>query len=200
MAANVSVVGIYGSGIGTVTELTEQRYSTTDQQDPKLAYPNNIPVAPNTNYSYWLHTGLIIKKSTGSGDKYSKLTNFRWKPGPFKNDWGLNSGRVVVAVKNSTGIDPGCPYANYDQAKGSEGNTGSSIMDSTNGHDYYRKSGECKDADNYINSPLVFDTTEYVDPNSEHLTKFLVTQLEIKPDTSFGEKSALTSDIIWSEI
>jgi hypothetical protein len=196
MAAVVEIVGIYGPEPGTITPLTTQRYCTDDQRDPGLSYPNNVPAAGQTNRSYWVHTGARV-----TGGTYSQLTNWRWGgPKTIASDWGLGSGKVQVALKDSG--DPGCPYASYRQAVGVRGQTGYDLKDPVNGHDYYKNENvPCANADSYGSSdPLVFDTSIITPESPSKVTKFVVHQFVLENDTAFGEKNELQCFIRWQEI
>lgn len=192
MAATVQIVGYYG---GQKQVVTTQRYSTIDQPDPGLDYPNNVPPSGETYYSYWVYTGAEI-----TGGSYSQLSYWRWgTPGTYKQDWDLGSGRVVVALRDQG--DHGIPVDQIEAASGIQGLTGYSIKDPVNGISYYKgQTTPLADADTYTAAnPLVFDNTVYV-PGGATLTKCVTHQLEIRPDTTFGEKSVMTTFIKWREI
>jgi hypothetical protein len=192
MASTVAVVSLTGA-TPDINEITADRYCTTDAVDPGLAYANQVPSSGQTNRSYWKHRGIHIK-----GGTFSQLSNFRWGgPGTVKTDWGLESGLIQVALRDSG--DPGCPLASYDQAAGVEGQYGYDLKDGTNGHTYYKSQVvACADMDSYTSSsPLVFDSSV---KTATGYTKFVVTQLIIEDDTNFGEKSILYEFWKWAEI
>lgn len=197
MAAIVQVVGLYGES-GTKIALTTQRYNTAipSQRDPGLAYPCNIPPAGTLYRSCWMYTGLEVV-----GGTYSQLTNFRWfTSGTIKQDWGLGSGKVQVALRDSG--DHGCPMGNYAPPTGVAGLYGYDIKHPQYGHPYYKdQTVACADADQYTSSnPLIFDSSVITPTSSSKVTKFVVTQLVIAPDTEFGEKPEITFGIRWTEI
>jgi len=198
MAAIVQIIGYYGPAPGTKTALTTQRYNTVipSQRDPGLAYPNNVPPDGETYRSCWMYTGAEI-----TGGSYSQLSNWRWgTPGTIKSDWGLGSGRVQVALKD-TG-DHGCPVANYEAPTGVAGSYGYDIKDATYGLSYYKgETVACADADLYTTTnPLVFDTTVYTPKSALLVTKLVTSQLVLEDDTEFGEKAELSNFIRWQEI
>lgn len=198
MAATVQIVGYYGAAPGTKTALTVQRYNTAipSQRDPGLSYPNNVPPTGETYRSCWMYTGAEI-----TGGTYSQLTNFRWgTPGNIKSAWGLGSGKVQVALKD-TG-DHGCPVASYEAPTGVSGSYGYDIKDTTHGHTFYKdETVACADADNYTTtSPLTFDSTVYTPASALKVTKLVTHQLVLEDDTDFGEKSELSNFVRWQEI
>jgi len=198
MAATVGIVGYYGAAPGSKTALTVQRYNTQrpSTRDPGLSYPNNVPPTGETYRSCWQYTGLEI-----TGGTYSQLTNFRYGgPGTIKADWGLGSGKVQVALRD-TG-DHGCPVASYEAPTGVSGSYGYDIKDAVNGHTYYNgQTVECGDLDDYdTNSPLAFDGTVYTPASALKVTKLVLTQLVLEDDSEFGEKDELQTFIRWQEI
>lgn len=198
MAATVQIIGYYGPAPGTKTALTVQRYNTAipSQRDPGLSYPNNIPPTGETYRSCWMYTGAEI-----TGGTYSQCSNWRWgTPGNIKTAWGLGSGKVQVALKD-TG-DHGCPVASYEAPTGVSGSYGYDIKDPVNGHTYYKsETVPCADADNYTTtSPLTFDTTVITPASASKITKLVLTQLVLEDDTDFGEKSELSNFVRWQEI
>ncbi len=196
MASAVEIIGLYGALPGAITPLTAQRYCTDNQRDPGLSYPNNIPPAGQIYRSYWMYTGARV-----TGGTYSQLTNWRWgTPGTIKNDWGLGSGKVQVALKDAG--DPGCPMVNYEVPTGVQGQYGYDIKDPVHGHTYYKgESVACADADLYdTDNPLVFDSSVITPDSPSKVTKFVLHQLLIADDTAFGEKAELSNFIRWQEI
>ena len=198
MAATVQIIGYYGPAPGTKTALTVQRYNTAipSQRDPGLSYPNNIPPTGETYRSCWMYTGAEI-----TGGTYSQCSNWRWgTPGNIKATWGLGSGMIQVALKD-TG-DPGCPVASYEEATGVSGSYGYDIKDATHGITYYKsETVACADADNYTTtSPLTFDTTVITPASASKITKLVTSQLVLKDDSAFGEMAELSNFIRWQEI
>lgn len=198
MAAIVQIVGYYGAAPGTKTPLTVQRYNTAipSQRDPGLSYPNNVPAAGETNYSAWVYTGAEI-----TGGTYSQLTNWRFfGPGNVKTLWGLGSGMVQVAQRDSG--DHGCPVASYAAPTGVSGTSGYDIKHATYGHSYYNgQTADCVDIDTLTTtSPMVFDSTVYTPESALLVTKLVVHQLVLEDDTEFGEKDELQYGIRWQEI
>lgn len=198
MAAIVQIVGYYGVEPGTKVPLTVQRYNTAipSQRDPGLEYPCNIPPSGQLYRSCWMYTGAEVV-----GGSYSQLSNWRYfTSGTIKQDWQLGSGRVQVALRDSG--DHGCPVANYAAPTGIPGLTGYDIKDSQYGHPYYKdQTTPCADADQFTSTnPLLFDSTVITPSSPSKVTKLVVSQLVIAPDTAFGEKPELTIGIRWTEI
>ena len=195
MAATVQIIGYYGAAPGVKTALTVQRYNTAipSQRDPGLSYPNNVPPTGETYRSCWMYTGIEI-----TGGTFSQITNLRWgTPGNIKSAWGLGSGKVQVALKD-TG-DHGCPVASYEAPTGVSGSYGYDIKDATHGHTYYKsETVACADADNYTTtSPLTFDSSVYT---TTGVSKLVCHQLVLEDDTEFGEKAELSNFVRWQEI
>ncbi len=191
MAAVVRIVGYYA---GAKQVVTTQRYCTTDAPDPGLSYPCNVPPSEETYYSYWVYTGAEIVEGS-----FSQLTYWRWwTPGaPMKASWGMNSGMIQVALRNSGDHGIASDDAMAAPADGQEDLTGYAFDDPVNGIPYYI--GQSKaDASNYTTaSPLVFDNDVYTEPG---LTKAVCHQFVLEDDTEFGEKGAQVYGVRWREI
>lgn len=190
MAATVQIVGYYG---GVKTVVTTQRFSTTDQADPGLGYPNNIPPAGETYRSYWVWTGLEI-----TGGTFTQVTYLRFiPPGDYNGDWEMGSGYMQIALRDEG--DNGCPVESITNAHGVEGLTGTDIKDATNGAVYYKdQTTPCANVDDYNSTaPFVFDNTVYEAPA---VSKLFCWQAVWKDDSAFGVKDTLTNAIRWREI
>lgn len=193
MPATVVVVNYSGAAPGTPTEVTSDRYNCSDQIDPNLQYANQVPGTGLTNNSWWKHRGLWIKAGS-----FSQLSEFRYGgPGNSNSAWGLGSGMIQVAVKDSP-TDAGCPIAEYQQATGTS-TTGVDIKAVSGGHAWYKdETAPCVDLDTLTEEfPLAFDsdvktTTGY--------TKLIVSQLVLEDDTTFGEKAIIYEFWKWKEI
>lgn len=198
MSATVRIVSLTGVEPGTPTVVAARRYSTTDSNDPGLAYANQVPEIGSTNDSYWTHVGLEILDTT----TFSRLSNFRWfgPAGGISTPWGLGSGKLQVAMRD-TG-DHGCPYSEYQQAGGVEGEYGTPIKDSVAGHSYYKgQTAALANADSFTpTSPLVFDSSVKVFADAPCYTRFVVSSLQVAADTQFGEKATLYCGFRWQEI
>lgn len=192
MTATVVIEEGNGASV-TWTELPAStgRYCTTDAYNPGSTYPCVVPSASNY-YSYWKHTRMAFSGT------FTSLSNFRWyTSGNIKTAWGLGSGALLVAKRDSG--DHGCPAANYMQAGGTQGTTGDYLKDGTNGHDYYKgQTVEPADADTCTSgSPLTFDSSTY---SSAGATKSVVTQLKLATNTTQGDKANETFTIRYDEI
>jgi hypothetical protein len=198
MAALVQIVGFYGAAPGVKTALTVQRYNTAipSQRDPGLSYANNVPPEGEIYRSCWVYTGAEV-----IGGTYSQLSDWRWgTSGWIKRDWGLGSGKVQVALKDSG--DHGCPVASYFAPTGVNGEYGYDIKHPDNGIPYFKDEVvACADADVYTTtSPLPFDSTVITPESASKITKLVTHQLVLADDTAFGEKDDLQTFIRWREI
>jgi hypothetical protein len=201
MPATVSIVERNGSGSGTPNVVTVGRYCTNDSYNPGDTSPCVVPTSGN-NYSWWKSHALKV-----TGTDYTKISNIRvYGPTDIVDRWDLNSGKVVIGIK-SAGDDSGCPTGSYDQAAGTENETGYDMNDVTNGHTYY-KSGTTNyaaadDLDNYSSaSPLLIDATEYTSTAnpSGFYSKMWVTQVVLATDSIQGDKSNITIVCRYDEI
>lgn len=193
MPAEVVVVSFNGAAPGTPHEVTSDRYNCSDATDPNLQYANQVPGTGLTNYSWWKHRGLYVKSGS-----FSQLSEWRYGgPGNSKSAWGLGSkgGMIQIAVKDSPTV-AGCPLANYQQATG----TSTSGDDIHTAHLYYKdETAPCVDFDSLDeDNPLVFD--DQVITASGNYTKLIVSQLVLKDDTTFGEKTIIYEWYKWKEI
>jgi hypothetical protein len=134
MVATVTVQEVTGaSGSKVYTSITNKvRLFTSDlatnQDTPQITYPVPIPTS-GFNYSYWKHVCLDVSGT------FTKVDNIRhYSDGAIGWNFGA-SGELRRGNRDSG--DKGCPTANYEQAAGTEGTTGYSIEDASNGHDYF---------------------------------------------------------------
>lgn len=190
MAASVQIVGYYA---GVKTVVTTQRFSTTDQADSGLSYPNNIPPEGETYRSYWIYTGLEI-----TGGTFSQITYLRFvPPGDYNGDWDMGDGYVQIALKDEG--DHGIPVESIVAAAGVEGSYGYDIKDATHGVAFYKdETTPCADVDDYgPATPFVFDNTVYTKAG---VTKLICWQAVWKPNSTFGAKDTLSNYLRWREI
>lgn len=178
MVATVTVVELTGAGPSYTTITDRVRLFTADQAttqgSPQTTYPVPIPAA-SFNYSYWKAVALQL---AGSG---FTITNIRHYGTGSATGWTYGSGGQLRRGKRDSG-DQGCPAGNYQQAAGTQGTTGYTIEDGTNGHAYY-KSQTTPIADaaaDTSGSPCIIDNTStYIVAG---YTKQIV--LQVKVDTA----------------
>lgn len=191
MTATVNVEE--GNGASpTWTVITQGRYCTRDAYNPGDNDPCVVPQS-SFNYSYWKSFRLIFSGT------FTKISNIRWfGPGNIKSTWGLGTGGMLLVARRDTG-DNGCPDASYEQASGTQGESGYYIKDATNGHDYFKsQTADPADADNYTSaSPLLIDSTEYT--TAGH-SKHVLSQAKIAPDATQGDKANITFTLRYDEI
>jgi hypothetical protein len=194
MVATVNVEE--GNGSSPVwTVITSGRYCTRDAYNPSTSDPCVVPIT-GYNYSYWKNHRIAW---TGIG---TKISNIRWyTSGNVATNWACGTNGGLFAAVKSTG-DNGCPTVSYDQADGTQGETGYEISDVTNGHAYY-KSGTSNyaapvNADTYVSAtPLTVDTTEYT---SNTHSKHVVTQVKLATNATQGDKANETLSFRYDEI
>lgn len=177
MALTFSIQEINGpAGSKTYTTVTEVRFGTKDQVDPIQAgtlndfYPIPIP-SSGLNYSFW--------KSI-CGDLSGTFTDFRNLRVYFTDPaWNLGTGGAKIIGNRDTG-DIGCPDANYQQASGTDGQSGDAIDDATNGHAYYN--GQTTPTKNWADwtssAPGTVDSNPYTSPGK---TQHVVLQVSVGP-------------------
>jgi hypothetical protein len=141
MAATIVVQEVTGtSGSKTFTTITNRvRLFTADQatnqSTPQITYPVPIPTA-DFNYSYWKHVCLDISGT------FTSVTNIRhYSDGAIGWNFGT-AGELRRGNRDSGDKGCGVDTANghsddYEQAAGTQGTTGYSIEDVTNGHNFY---------------------------------------------------------------
>ncbi len=191
MAATVNVEE--GNGASpTWTVITTGRYCTTDAYNPGDTYPCVVPAA-SLNYSYWKSHRIAW---TGIG---TQISNIKWYgPGNIASTWGLGTlGFLSVGIRDSG--DNGCPTANYQQAVGTAGTTGTKIKVATVGHAYYLgQTADPADADDYTSgAALLVDSTVHT---TNTASKHVVTQAVIDTDATQGDKSNVTLTFQYDEI
>ncbi len=191
MTATVSIQE--GNGASpTWSTITTGRYCTTDAYNPGDNNPCVVPSA-GFHYSYWKHHRLNFSGT------FTKISNIRWfTSGSIKTNWTLGTGGMLQVAVRDTG-DNGCPSANYAQAVGTQGTTGTNLKDASAGHAYYKsQTADPADADSYTSaSPLTIDTTEYT---SAGQSKSVVTQVKIATDAIQGDKPNESLTIRYDEI
>lgn len=188
MVATVTVQEITGAaGSKTYTSITNRvRLFTSDQatnqSTPQTTYPVPIPAA-SYNYSYWKAICLDL---AGSG---FTITNVRhYSDGAI--GWNFGTGGELRRGNRDAG-DKGCPDASYEQAAGTEGTTGYSIEDASNGHTYY-KSQTTPTADvasDTSGSPATIDSGTHT---TAEKTKHVVLQVKVASDATQGTQTAET--------
>jgi len=161
MVATVGVYQVTGGSDGTPgaeNEITSStRLQTKDQFAPNdTNYPIPIPTS-GFKYSFWVHIYLKITVVPSV-----KINNIRfYTDGTIGWNFGTN-GELRRGNRDSGDI--GCQMdMEYDVATGSDGDTGNSIEDGTNGHDYYNgQTTPTADAANDTEaSPATIDSTDH---------------------------------------
>lgn len=171
---------------------TNTRLQTKDQFAPAdTSYPIPIPTS-GFKYSYWTHICLDLSGT------FTKINNVR-----FYSDgtigWNFGTGGELRRGNRDSG-DQGCPMpTEYDVATGTEGDTGYSIEDGTNGHDYYnaQSTPTASVASDIEASPAVIDSTDHT---SAEKTKTIVLQCRVANDAVQGEQADETLSFKYDEI
>ena len=190
MVADVVVKEAYGAG-PTEETITTARFCTTDNYNPVSTYPCVVPTS-GFNYSYWKHFCIDFSGT------FSEISNIRiYSDGTI--NWALGTGGDVLIGKRDTG-DSGCPPASYEQAAGTIGVTGYSIMDGTYGHDrYVGQTPGVADIQDYTagGTQLLLDSTVY---DAAGTSYYAVMQVKIADDATQGTKAAETVTFLYDEI
>jgi len=196
----VATVGVYqatggsdGSPGNEDEVATSTRLQTKDQfVIDDTTYPIPIPDS-GFNYSYWVHIYLKI-----TGAPSVKINNIR-----FYSDgaigWNFGTSGELRRGNRDSG-DHGCPMdTEYDVATGTEGTTGHSIEDDTNGHGYYDgQTTETADvASDTEGSPATIDSTDHTDTGK---CKAVVLQAKVDTDATQGEQTDETLTFKYDEI
>jgi hypothetical protein len=193
MVATVKVQQITGpSGSKTYSDIdTSTRLQTKDQFDPAdTSFPVPIP-GSGFKYSYWASICLDL-----AGD-FTKINNVKfWTDGSI--GWTFGTGGELRIGNRDSG-DIGCPDASYEQAAGVEGDTGYTIEDATNGHDYYKgQSTPTKNVEDWTSGGKA--TVDSGDHESAEKTKHIVLQVKVDADATQGEQSDETLTLSYDEI
>lgn len=196
MVETVVIEKAHGSG-PTYTPLTgtpkKERLQTKDQYDPTdTTYPIKIP-ASDFNYSYWTH---ILLHLSGT---YTKINNIcHYSDGAI--GWAFGTGGELRRGNRDAG-DKGCPMASYEQAAGTEGETGYPIEDVTYGHDYFNgQTTKTADvASDTEGSPAVIDSADH-GPDADVRSKAVVLQVKVAPDATHGAQTAETATFSYDVI
>jgi len=191
LAATVTVVEANGAGPSYNT-VTSPRLCVADSYNPGLDDPIPIPSggAGNYAYSFWKHFFLNL------ADSFTRINNVK-----FYCDgtigWNFGTGGVLYVGVRDSG-DNGCPEGSYEQAAG-DGTDGYSMVDGTNGHDYYKgqSPGEANIEDYTDGSELEVDTTNH---ESAERTYGVVLQLKIDGDSTLGVQTDETLTWEYDEI
>lgn len=179
---------------GAENEITAStRLQTKDQWAPTdTSYPVPIP-ASGFKYSFWIHVYLEITVAPST-----KIDNIR-----FYSDgaigWNYGTGGELRRGARDSG-DQGAPMdTEYDVATGTDGDTGDTIEDGTNGHDYYNgQSTPTADvANDTEGSPATIDSTEHTTTGK---CKAVVLQVKIASDATQGEQTDETLTFKYDEI
>ena len=177
MAVATVVIQQFTGASPTKTTVTTPRMSTTDSAAPGTTYPIPIP-ASSFNYSYWMTLHLTIT----AFNQATLLNNHQ-----FYSDgsigWNYGSGGGLLICHKSTG-DNGVPVASYQIAAGTQGTTGYSSDDVTNGHAYY-KSGSSNHATPASVGSYTSGSTLLIDSTSHTTAEgFAGVVLQAKVDTA----------------
>jgi hypothetical protein len=189
--ATVDVRQLTGAG-PTATAVTTPRLSTSDSAAPGTANP--IPIlADGLSYSYWMSLQLTI---TAMNDA-TLLNNHK-----FYSDgtigWALGTGgKFVIGLRDSG--DNGCPAASYDQATGTEGETGDDMEDDDDGHAYYKSQDPETGLVSAYSSAAKL-TVDSGDHEEAEAFKHVVVQLVCDDDATRGALSAETLTFEWDEV
>ena len=185
MVATVGVFQAYGGSDGSPSEAeitTSTRLQTKDQFSPSdTSYPIPIPTA-GFNYSMWIHVYLKI-----TGGSFTKINNIKfWCDGTI--GWTFGTGGEL-RVGNRDAGDIGCPMdAEYDVATGTEGTTGHTIEDGTDGHDYYNaQTTKTVDIETWHSGNKA--TVDSTDHSSAEKCKAVVLQVKVDTDATQGEQT-----------
>jgi len=193
LVATVNVQQITGAPASKVynTIATSTRLQTKDQFAPTdTSFPIPIPTS-GFKHSYWVSICLDLSGA------FTKINNIKfWSDGAI--GWNFGTGGELRRGKRDTG-DQGCPDTSYEQAAGTEGDTGYAIEDATNGNDYYK--GQSTPTQNVANdtsgNKCQVDTTDYT---SAGKTKHLVLQCKIANDAVQGEQNGEVLTFSYDEI
>ena len=164
---------------------TKDQFAPTDTD-----YPIPIPTS-GFKYSYWVSICLDL---TGT---FTKINNVR-----FYSDgaigWNFGTGGELRRGNRDSG-DHWCPDASYEQALGTEGDTGYTIEDVTNGHDYYNAqiAKTANVASDTEASPALIDS---IDHTAVGKTKAVVLQCKVANDAVQGEQADETLSFKYDEI
>jgi len=189
MVATVNVQRMTGSG-PTYTTVTTARLRTDDANTADTTNPIPIPTS-GFKYSYWASICLDLSGT------FTKINNVRhYSDGAIGWNYGTN-GQLRRGNRDSG--DKGCPVANYQQASGTEGDTGYSIEDATNGHAYYKSqtTPTANVASDTSGSPATIDSGDHT---TAEKTKHVVLQVKVDTDATQGTQSAETLTFKYDEI
>jgi len=196
----VATVGVYqanggsdGSPVAENEIATSTRLQTKDQWAPTdTSYPIPIPTS-GFKYSFWIHIYLKITVAPSV-----KINNIR-----FYSDgaigWNYGTGGELRRGNRDTG-DKGAPMdTEYDVATGTDGDTGDSIEDATNGHDYYnaQTTKTANVASDTSGSPATIDSTDHTTTGK---CKAVVLQVKVDTDATQGEQTDETLTFKYDEI
>jgi len=195
MVATLVVYEANGASPTYTDSVSNVRFCTDDAQNPGTNYPIPIPAA-SFNYSYWKHVGLKVTVAPSSS-----VSNFRhYTDGAI--GWAMGTGGMLNRGNRDSGAK-GCPAANYQQATGAghtQGTTGPSISDSSNGHAYYRSQSTptTNMATDTSGAPATIDSSTYTSVNDR--TYMIVMQVKLASDGTRGAQSAETFTWLYDEV
>ena len=210
MVATVKIVEITGSEASpTYTEKSTaagsgSRYCTKDTASVSEAanYPIPIPES-GTNRSYWKSHCLDITSGPSSYIKNVKYYQ-TWTNNPH-DDWSLGTnGNLIVGVSSSSVSDcitlsQGCSQSDYDQATGTEGQTGDAIETT---HSYYSSCpGKQMSITNFNSSDnaLMVHSGQVVGAGETGKSRIVVTQLIVGSGATPGSKPDVTATFVYEE-
>jgi hypothetical protein len=190
MVETATIYRIYGSPGVKMSALNKVLRFCTQDGDPGMNHPCKIPASGK--YHSFRATDCI--GITGDFNQVRDL--YIHGDGNFAADWGLdaaNGGGLFIGHKdtgdNGLPIDVPLHGSNqYAVATGTQGTTGDSIDDPTNGHPYYRSETTPKvNFDTCLaDSPLLIDSGPYSD---DFYSKAWVWDLTSVPTSIYGAKS-----------
>jgi hypothetical protein len=198
MAATVVVQEVTGAkGSKTFTTISNRvRLFTadqaTDQGTPQITYPVPIHASGvgNFYYSYWKHVCLGI---TGT---FTKIDNIRhYSDGAIGWNYGTG-GQLRRGNRDSGDIGVGVDTDNshsddYEQAAGTQGTTGYTIENVSNGHDFYntQTTPTANIASDLVGAPAVIDSAG---ETAAGKSKAVLLQVKVDGDATSGVQTAET--------
>jgi len=177
----VAIKAAYGATPTYSSDLSSGQFKFRSDDDPTNTDNSAQILKPTSgsNYSYWVHLCLEF---TGTFTQYTNIKVYS----DGTNSWG-NGIDMLVGLRDSG--DAGCPTASYQQANGTEGETGYYIGDGTNGHAYYN--GQTTPTGSIFDyteaSPLDLDSNTYTSDGDK--SYFAVLQLKVESTATAGTYS-----------
>lgn len=170
----------------TWTAVTTARFCTADVNNPGSSY--SIPI-PNTGfrYSFWKTFRLVFS------DIGTSINNIRfYADGAI--GWALGAGGGLFVGSKNTG-DSGLAAEDYAQATGTEGLTGNSMADPTDGHPVYKGTGySVDDVETYTTlAPLLLDSSYLTEDGP---SKCVVLQVKVDNVTNGANQGVQTDEVL----